>query len=286
MNVKDQIKDIYHKLKELNLKTISGGIQCSDCDLDDLGDVNAAAPADGEVLTWVAAANEWQAQAGGGGAVSESDIQYLDDFDDSAIHWSWCEDAKNGSITEAGTVVTLAIANGVNGQIGVGGDNKGPRMAIGSPGVPIEIKCKLDSYTVNDYTHAGLFVSTDITSSAGAYWYVFGRSRDSLWGINGLATWANGGYINSNAVTILPIYLRIRISALNLACSCYEAAYSTDDIIYTVLETGIMGSNLFTNYKEGLCIGILARNGMDDVNRNAISAQFDWFYARRSFGAG
>ena len=38
---------------------------CTTCSLDDLTDVNAPAPADGEVLTWDNAASEWIAQAVG-----------------------------------------------------------------------------------------------------------------------------------------------------------------------------------------------------------------------------
>lgn len=41
-------------------------------DLNDLGDVNVPAPANNEVLTWIAAANEWQAAAGGAGGGAEN----------------------------------------------------------------------------------------------------------------------------------------------------------------------------------------------------------------------
>lgn len=48
-------------------KKVDLDIDPSQIDLDDLGDINAAAPNNLDVLTWIAAASEWQAQPGGGG---------------------------------------------------------------------------------------------------------------------------------------------------------------------------------------------------------------------------
>lgn len=59
-------------------------------DLDDLADVNAPAPDDGDVLTWDAVAEEWvpEAPAGGGGASDAADLTYtpvaLADWDGAA----------------------------------------------------------------------------------------------------------------------------------------------------------------------------------------------------------
>lgn len=48
----------------------------SNIDLDDLGDVNAGAPADGDVLTWDAGAGEWAPEAGGGGGAAVNPFAY------------------------------------------------------------------------------------------------------------------------------------------------------------------------------------------------------------------
>lgn len=45
-------------------------------DLDDLGDVNAPAPNDGDVLTWDAIASEWEPQAGGAGGQAINPMCY------------------------------------------------------------------------------------------------------------------------------------------------------------------------------------------------------------------
>jgi len=264
-----------------------GGADQMSIDLNDLSDVNAGAPNDDDVLTWDDIAGEWvPAAGGGGGGVSETDIQFLDNFNDASLHWGWCDQANNGTIVEASNVLTLAVANGVDGRIGDAGRNKGPHVALGSPGDPFEVKCKLNSYTVNDYTHAGLFISVDTWIGYASSWLFFGRGRDSGFGMNGLGVWGNGNWLNTNGVTTLPIYLRIRLSALNLACGCYTMDYSTDDITYTNLRTATISNDLFSNYKDGLCIGLFCRNGVGTTTYNAISAPFDWYYQRRSFGPG
>ena len=52
---------------EIDLDAIPNEIAAG-IDLDDLADINAAAPADGEVLTWDAVGSKWVPEVGGGGA--------------------------------------------------------------------------------------------------------------------------------------------------------------------------------------------------------------------------
>lgn len=252
--------------------------------LNDLADINAGAPNDNDALTWDTATGRWIPEAAGG--ASESAIQFLDNFNDASRHWGWCDQANNGTIVEAANVLTLAVANGVDGRIGDGGRNRGPHAALGHPGAPFEFKCKLDSYTVNDYTHAGLFISVDTWAGFGSCWLFFGRARDSGSAVNGLGAWGNGGWLNTNAVVAMPIYLRIRLAALNLACACYTMDYSTDDITYNNLRTATIFTDLLSNSKDGLCVGVFGRNGVGAAVYNAISAPIDWYYQRRSFGPG
>lgn len=286
MNLIDEIKNLrkYYADQNLRLLSIRRIAKSPVQNLNDLGDVNAPAPNDNDALTYDAATGKWIPEAAGGGGVSELDIQYLDTFADGSVHWTWCQEANNGSITESGSVVTLAVANGVDGRTGVGGRLRGPYMSIGGPGCPLEIKCKLNSFTVNNCVDAGLFISSDTHSGAGAYWFILSRYRYDGEGRDGLVAWCNG-VLNYAPVTTLPIYLRIRVNALDLH-NCIKAAYSTDDVSYTVLRQAGLDSNMYTDYKEGLSIGIEARNGMDSGTYNAISAPFEWFYARRSFGPG
>lgn len=256
----------------------------NEIDLNDLGDVNAGAPNDNDALTWDAGTSKWIPEEVAAG-VSEEDLAYLDNFDDNSRHWGWFDDAKNGTIAEAGELLTLSIANGVDGIIG--NANNGPRCIIGDPGQPFEVKVKLNSYTVRDHTQAGIFVSSNTSAGAAADWYFFGRSKDSDNTLDGLGTWTAGAWRQSNAVTTLPIYLRFRIVVLNLdsACGKVEAAYSTDDISYTVLDTFTL-SGLTSATLENLTIGIFTRNSITNPDYTEIAAPFEWFKMCRTLGPG
>ena len=257
-------------------------------DLNDLGDVNAGAPNDNDSLTWDTGTSKWIPEAIEAG-ISAEDLAYLDNFDDDSRHWGWYDNAKNGTITEAGDIITLAIANTVNGGI-AGGQNNGPRCLLGDPGAPFEVKIKLNSYTVNNSTQAGICISSDSGSGTTAKWYLFGRARKDEDAVNGLAiAGCAAGWVASNAVTTLPIYLRIRITVLGKdeAAIC-EAAYSTDDISYTVLNTFSM-SAFQDGYKDNFVIGIFARNRVGAEAAEwvpAISAPFEWFKMCRTLGPG
>lgn len=237
----------------------------------------------GEVLTLVGGLPAWA--AGGGGGVAEADLQFLDNFDDDERHWGWFDDAKNGSIVEAGELLTLSIANTVNGRICDGSVNNGPRCLLGDPGAPFEVKVKLNSYTVNDRTHAGIFITTKSSDANALYWYFFGRAKDSGQPVDGLATW-NGNWIQFNAITTMPIYLRFRIVVLGLDVSARcEAAYSIDDISYTLLDTFYL-NNLGSEYLYNMIVGIFVRNGCHSATYNAIAAPFEWFKMGRTLGPG
>lgn len=256
-------------------------------DLNDLGDVNAGAPNDNDALTWDTGTSKWIPEAVAAG-VSEEDIAFLDNFDDASRHWGWFDDNKNGTIAEAGELLTLSIGGTVNGRIGDGTLNNGPRVLLGDPGAPFEVKVKLNSYTVNDFTHAGIFVCTDSNSGGGTTWFFFGRARDSGFAINGLGTWTGAGWNDgfNNAVQTMPIYLRFRIIVMmhDVGARC-EAAYSTDDISYTVLHTFYM-NNLVSGFLQSLTVGIFTRNGVGNATYNAIAAPFEWYKMGRTLGPG
>lgn len=60
----------------------------SQIDLDDLGDVDAAAPNDGDVLTWDAGDSAWEAQAGGAGGGAENSMAHRRSGR-SYTSWEW-----------------------------------------------------------------------------------------------------------------------------------------------------------------------------------------------------
>ncbi|MCK4385374.1 MAG: hypothetical protein KAW52_03835 [candidate division Zixibacteria bacterium] len=258
-------------------------------DLDDLGDTNAGAPGDNNSLTWDAGTSKWIPEAIEAG-ISAEDLAFLDNFDDASRHWGWADDAKNGTIAEAGEIITLSVADSVNGGIG-GGQNNGPRCLLGDPGAPFELKVKLNSYTVNNSTQAGICIANRHDSGSDSHWLTFGRTRkDEDAGLDGIAvTNFAGGWSCSNAITTLPIYLRFRITVLSkIGFATCECAYSTDDITYNVMCT-VNLSGFADGFKENMVVGIFARNrvgGEVGVWTPLIEAPFEWFKMCRTLGPG
>jgi len=239
-----------------------------------------------EVLTLVAGLPSW---AAGGGGVSESDLIFLDNFTDASRHWGWYDNAKNGSITEAAGLLTLSIADSVNGGIG-GAQNNGPRCLMGDPGAPFEIKAKLNSYTVRDSTQAGICISSNSGNGNFNQWLMFGRTKKTDQALDGLAvTDAAGGWGASNAVTTLPIYLRFRITVLGDDESAeVECAYSLNDADWTVLQTVDL-STFTEGYKDNYVVGVFARNRVGSEAAEwtpLIEAPFEWFKMGRTLGPG
>jgi len=234
----------------------------------------AAPPASGQRLSWDVASNRWVAAAGGGG--------FIDKFNDASRFWGWADDPKNGSIVEAGNVVTLSIADGIDGRLG-GGAQNAPRCLIGDPGAPLEIKTLLNSYTVRDSTQAGLCLSTQPENTGTPFWLLFGRTMKSDQALDGLAIQdpnIDAGWLFTNAFTTLPVWLRMRITVLHEGdAGICECAYSTDDESYTVL--GVVALNLVSvGSRENMALGIFARNrvGAESVIYiPAIDAPFDEF---------
>jgi len=241
---------------------------------------------DDKVLTLKSGLPSWETPAGG--APSEEDLAFLDNFNDDERHWGWFDAAKNGSIVESGGVLTLSVANGVHGGLN---QNNMPRCLMGDPGAPFEVKIKLNSYSVNNSTQAGICISSHSGAGAENQWLMFGRTRkDEDAGLNGLAISNFGsGWLASNSITTLPIYLRFRITVLGKdeAALC-ECAYSTDDESYTVLDTVLM-SGFYDGYKDNFVVGVFARNRVGGEAAEwvpAISAPFDLFRTMRSLGPG
>ena len=212
-------------------------------------------------------------------AVTEDTIQFLDNFDDNSVFWAWWQLAKNGSISESGDVCTLSVANGVDGYWD-NGANHCPRLVIGAPGCPFIFEVKINSYTVNDFTMAGLFISSYVDANAGSYTFMFGRTKDSNQPIDGLASYFNNAYPTSNAVTTLPIYLRMKVDIFCLQGNAHTE-YSTDGETWSTFDSFTI-QNLNPGGWEGLAIGFFAKNV--NPNYNAISAPFDYFRMFRSFG--
>lgn len=192
----------------------------------------------------------------------------FDDFGDDIRDSRWDDSPGNGSITEAGGLLTLAVAGGVNGDPTTA---NAPIATIEAKQNRATIITKLNSYTVNDDTRAGLYITSAVVPGTGFY---FTRYRNDSFGRNGLQVKTRGGaQLAYVAVTTMPIWLRIQVSGSDAVNSWIEFDYSTDGYAWTNLlsTTGVTWSYA----------GLVAGNwGV----LNAISAPFEEFNVFKDIG--
>lgn len=217
----------------------------------------------------------------GEAVVSEEAIQFVDNFDDGALFWGWRDLAKLGAITEAGDAITLSLGI-VDGRWAEGGKNNAPRIFTGAVGYHCIIETKLNSYTVNDFTQAGLFFSNAPDSNFNTTTYLYGRTRDSGAAIDGLAAHYAGAVEFSNGIITLPIWLRFKLCVINFQGGKVIAEYSTDGTTWIPTGTSTFLQSPVI-YGDG-AVGLFARNNIGIAGQNTIDAPFEYFRMYRSFG--
>lgn len=206
----------------------------------------------------------------------QSDITYLDNFFDDSLHWTWLthNTDANRTITESGGVLTIAITNGTNGNWW-NTVNNAPKAIIGINGYPCSIETKMNSYTVNDETTAGIFLAYDPKNIGANLAYYFGRQRKDSTSENGLVWSTLGTQIGINSETTLPIWLRIRATAGAYYGAKFFFDYSTDGENWT-------NAYSWENYYEwGYTTGLFVKNW--NV-LNAISVPFEYFKITQEVG--
>ena len=191
---------------------------------------------------------------------------FFDNFDDRLRHPDWTDVAGNGTIVEASDLLTIAIADTVHGDFW-GATTDGPvcTIDISDTSKYLEIITQLNSYTVNDLTYAGLYITDSVAGTNGIH---FGRRRQvAAPARNGLVvTDLNVGELAYVAETTLPIWLRIRTSGSQGSGSVLYFDYSVDGHSWTKLH--VQEDEAWSK------VGLLVKNWTD---WNAISAPFEFF---------
>jgi len=213
-------------------------------------------------------------------------LKFRDNFADASIFWAWQE--YEGTLDLAGKEIQE-----INGQIRLTilALNRGwwdynhceaPKIFTGVLSYPCEIITKLDEVTtpINNETLAGLFISKRPTGFGSTLHYSIGRARRTSSGLNGLAVMKDSFTIlNSNAVTSLPVWLRIRL--------CSDSQYST----HVYFDYSLDGVTWVNMYEVGddwlLCfnlapasVGLYVVNGLDLTDGGStkgIYGRFDFF---------
>jgi hypothetical protein len=216
-------------------------------------------------------------------SVAEADLQFLDEFADSSRHWAWYDERTDAhrKITESGSVLTIETDVGTTSDWWTG-VNSAQKALIGLPGFPCEIITKLNSYTVNNKTEAGLALVRNPTAaspSADSAIYI-GRIRDDGAGVTGYCVQNLGSSVWAyQATTTLPVWFRIRIGYDAALCVKADFSYSTDGTTYTVLYTSA-ASPAAGSWP------IVAALHVRNWDGAAISAPFEFFKMVRSKGPG
>lgn len=187
---------------------------------------------------------------------------YRDDFDDESRDEAWTDDPNNGTITESGDVLTLALGSGVVGDFWTG-IKEAPITYITPGQDTLTIIAKLNSYTVNDLTRTGIYITSSIDGGTGIG---FGRMRNDGNSLNGLQVMEMGvGPLAYVSLTTLPVWLRVRAEGSGNGSVIYFD-YSTDGVEWTNLHT--------LNNETWDKIGLVTQNW--DVH-NAISTPYEFF---------
>jgi hypothetical protein len=216
--------------------------------------------------------------------VTPESIQFRDDFDDASVYWAWRQNPGSaGTITEAGDVLTLSITSALGRDWRQSEWDESPRIFVGLCGYPAIVETKINSFTVNDGISAYIFASYNPGYDYKDGTWILARERSSVGGWNGLAAWANNVYEATNAVTTMPIWLRLKIGSSSTYYSDRVIMeYSTDGETWVNLAT--VESNLAGAAGIDLHVGLGLCNKVQLEGGAAGDAPFEYFRMYRDFG--
>lgn len=210
-----------------------------------------------DVLTIVGGIPAW-AVGGGGGAVDEDAIRFLDTFSDASIYWTWRTITAAGrTVAEAAGLMTLNVTNGTNAAWH-GGNNNAVRAwmnHVSNP--PFEVIAKIDHVHMNADCHCGIFISKDATAPGGNVSCMLGR-----FGTTGVrAEELDVGTSAEIAVTTDPHWLKIRVvggERYNIVSYWFSTDGTTWQQLLTGGGLGFYSNDFWSSY--GFNCGLVIRN--------------------------
>lgn len=223
-------------------------------------------------------------QGMGGGAV----LKFRDLFNDANIYWGWKQhkgtlDLVQKTIQEINGQMRLSVNAGYRAYW----DNnysEAPKVGVGTLTYPCEVKTRLDETTspINDNTMAGLFIAKTIAGFGSGVHFSIGRVRKDSLGLNGLAVMNNSySVLASNAITTLPVWLRMRIGVIVYNSGYVYFDYSLDGLNWINMYewNGEIAPNTGFSLNPA-SVGLYVVNGMnlqDGGTTNGIYGRFDFF---------
>jgi len=226
-------------------------------------------------------------QGMGGGAV----LKFRDLFNDASIFWGWEQDKGanhqvNKTIQEVNGQMLLSC---LGGSFAYWDANycESPKVFVGTLTYPCEVITRLDEVTspINNETLAGLFVSKSPSGYGSKGHYSIGRVRKDSVSLDGLAVMENSYVIKaSNAITTLPVWLRMRIGNMTYLAGYVFFDYSLDGLNWVNMwvwhgQVGVDSG--FTTPPAS--VGLYVVNGISSIDggsTNGILGRFDHFIMR------
>ncbi|MCK4793586.1 MAG: hypothetical protein KAV87_58195 [Desulfobacteraceae bacterium] len=213
-------------------------------------------------------------------------FEFIDNFGDASIFWAWQQfkgelDLAQKTIQEAGGKMLLSV----NASYRAYWDNnyvEAPKVFVGILTYPCEIITRLDETTspINNETLAGLFISKSPLGYGPILHYSIGRVRKDSVSLDGLAVMKNSyNILNSNAITTLPVWLRIRVGNDSMNASHFYFDYSLDGINWVNMWE-LTGDHPNSFSFAPASVGPYVVNGInltDGGSTNGIYGKFDFF---------
>ena len=213
-------------------------------------------------------------------------FEFIDNFADASIHWVWQQfkgelDGTEKTITESGGTLNLGINNNYRGWW----DHnyvEAPKVFIGLSTYPCEIITRLDETTspISDETLAGLFISKSPLGYGSTLHYSIGRVRKDSVSLDGLAVMKDSyNILDSNAITTLPVWLRIRVGNDSMNASHFYFDYSLNGTTWVNMWE-LTGDHPNSFSFAPASVGLYVVNGInssDGGTKSSVSGKFDFF---------
>ena len=230
----------------------------------------AAPPVEGQGLVWDSVNSKWISKGSG----------FIDEFDDAEIFWAWRihNTDANRLITEGSGKLGFETKNNVNARFWSPGENHSPKAFIGIPACPCEIITRLSAF--NDATAAaGLWIGIDPINAEQDQCYGICRHNPDEGppadGISILKSTDDNGGIADVAVTTIPIWFKIRLSAISYEAVKILFYYSLDGLAWNLLYTLDRLIVITDRMEAGLVAGLMVQN-VPGTYQN-VQASFDFF---------
>lgn len=230
--------------------------------LDDLTDVDAATPANGDVLTWNEAGSAWvpETPAAGGGLTP-----FVDNFDDASIFADWVQYGTSGSVR------TIVEADGhlkFDASSGQYCDGSIPRAFLPIPFFPCEIETKVVAYNKGERTKIGMMIGPDGQGWASVNNCYIEHIYSSGDGLDNITVEDAASNLFTVSSSTIPCWFKIRCMGAHKGAQ-WLFYYSTDGSTWTLAYT-----RLNPSAAGGLCCGLYIGNW---YNAPAVNGEFEYF---------